>query len=471
MNMMLSFGLLASFMLTALAGEWTDVGNGFYLPTEEIGVVSTGGKSIFSSLPDSCIYEEEDNSIVKEQTTFDNSESFYRNVAAEAGLSVKLTGKYTMGATLRAKMTDASIAEEEVSGASINIYNYVSTAILDKGCISGPSTSLSEDLVTDFKSLSTEVDNPHKQESWTKYHDFLKTYGTHVVTHTYFGASLQVWTFANKTEQYTQEQINNRSCVDFAGDIAYVGDEIKACVGITEDQVEQVKNLNMQFKLEVHGGSDETQKQLENNRSAEMIRHFLNEGRELKKQIKNLYTPIWDIIRWKVISDPGLTAAALNLQQYYIGYLDFGCELIETPELELRRFEKSPYDSKDVPNYQCVLEKEGCHEDSDCKSTGGFESNCDGPTCVEHLPALFGFKAERAGILTERNGTSYEEISQSCDYNVTSKDGKCNYDYFQNIIIWEHARIQPPTLSGTPEIGSSKTNKLLCLLGIFLYLF
>ena len=207
--------------------------------------------------------------------------------------------------------------------------------------------------------------------------------------------------------QYSQEQINKRSCVDFAGGIAYNGSEIKACVGITEDQVEDAKGLDILSKLEIRGGSEETRNLLLSKRSDQLITRFLNEGRDMETPIKDKYTAIWDIIKRKYSSHKNITAIALNMEQYYLGYLDFGCSLLEAATLQLRRMELSPHSTKEIPNYRCVLEREGCHKDSDCKTGVGFESNCDGQTCVEHLPAPFGFKAERARMLKEKNGSNY----------------------------------------------------------------
>ena len=173
----------------------------------------------------------------------------------------------------------------------------------------------------------------------------------------------------------------------------------------------------------------------------------------METPVKYKYTPIWDILRLKYHSDPQRYALALNLEQFYMGFLDFGCSMLETNDLQLRRFQFSRYSTIQVPDYICVLEREGCHKDEDCHATHeGYQSHCHGSTCVEHRPPPFGIKAEGAEIRTEKKGRSSEGINQSCFYHKAK--GKCNLDFSQNKTIWDgtdHSKPSPtgPSASGT----------------------
>ena len=465
--------LLSLSILTMVQSDWKDpLGKGFYLPNEEIGVTLKGGKSIFGKLPENCFHKKPDPTSVNDGTIFENTKSFYRTLSTDSGLSFNYIGKFTMGATLSVKTKQLSAGSVKVSGTSINIYNHVSTAILDKDCMT--RSNLSNELMKDLTALPKRVLYPALVTSWSKYDTFLKKYGSHIVTHTYYGASIKHWTFAKKTEAYTEDQLKIKSCADFGvvGGVA----KIEACTGISKTEVEKVKKLDMKSKLELRGGKRNTQNLLLKNRSDALITQFLNEGKELETRIKDKYTAIWEIMKWKYFSSNStLYAIALNLEQYYMGFKEFGCSPIEKRGKQLRRFEFSPYSTEDIPQYRCVLEREGCHKDSDCKTGVGFESNCDGQTCVEHFPAPYGFKAERARMLKQKEGNSYEEISQSCDYNFTLKAGKCNSDYFENKVIWEHGRdiIQHPeeTSESKSEAPENEKSKLtICCVFLF-YIF
>ena len=423
--------------------EWkSPLGKGFFLPKEEIGAPRLGGRSIFKQLSDSCFHKTDASSTRNDRTLFQDTQTFYRSLATDSSLSVQLEGKYTMGVTLNAKTKSMSRGEVDVTGTSIDIWNHVSTAIIEKDCMAGSKSQLSDDLMRSLNALP-DITKPEVANSWVMYHDFLTDYGSHVVTHTYYGSSLKHWTFSRKDKEYTQEQINVKSCVDFEGPTNVGELNVSACVGITYEQVKEVMNLEMSSNLELHGGSDETRNQLQQKGpSTELITKFLNEGRELESPVKYIYTPIWDILRWKYSSDPSdrRYAIALNLEQYYMGFLDFGCSLIPPggEGLLLRSFKFSPFSTKQIPSYICELEKEGCHSDDDCHPGWFFHSFCSGPTCVEHVPPSPGTKAESAKIRTESKGYSDEGINQSCYYQPVPIDGKCFEDSskFKNKIIW-----------------------------------
>ena len=480
---LLSIGLLVHacfFMQITAENNWKfSLGRGFYLPEEVIDVYKDNGKSIFETLKDTCYQYKSDSTTVDKRSTFTNTRSFYKAIAVDTQLSFSYVGKFTLGATLRAKVEDASFFEEEITGTSIIIYNQVSTALLDKDCRSGSKTKLSEELIKDLRNLPTVVEDSEERSSWEGYRNFLRKYGSHVVTHTYLGTSIKHWTFAKKNKQYTSKQINVKSCAKFG--LRWLSG-VKACAGVTEDHIEQVKDVEVQSEIKLQGGSESTRNLLLSNRSDAVIKQFLNEAQEYRKPIRQKYTAIWEIIKDKFFSsDRKLYAIGLNLEQYYLGFLQFGCSVIPGKnDMLLRRFQLSPKSKEESikndthyrPHYWCVLEKEGCHSDADCHRYGGFQSNCDGRTCVEHLPASFGSTAKKAQYLTEKKGDSYRAISQSFDYNITSKDGICNYDYFEDDTIWElgmeTSTDRPdPTSSGN---GTFKLN-LYCLFVIYLTIF
>ena len=222
--------------------------------------------------------------------------------------------------------------------------------------------SLSDDLVTAFKNLPN-ISRPELLSSWNKYHDFLKTYGSHVVTLKNYGASLKHWTFSKKEHQYSEEQLNIRSCLDFGISTFVLG----VCGGISEANKKSVTNLFMSSKTEIRGGRHETGTKLRQNRSNDLINQLLNEGRQNETPLNYQYTPIWEILRSRFSRDSNSYPAALNLEQYYLGYLDFGCSL-QTPDMrsrrsvhsmrlprsvddiQLRRFEANRYSTKKIQN-------------------------------------------------------------------------------------------------------------------------
>ena len=235
--------------------------------------------------------------------------------------------------------------------------------------------------------------------SWIKYDDFLKTYGTHLVTKVHYGARITQWTFAKFTDGYSEHQLNVRSCADFAGPTEVGKLDLKACFGITTETAKQSLHYEMSYNLDILGGTDATRNALRSNRTKDTINKFLNEGREANTPIDYRYEPIWDILMTKFHRDPKRHAIALNLQQYYEGYKDFGCTLIQVPQgeirnVQLRSFRRGRFSTKLMPTYECHLYKEGCYSNQDCHIGGsGFVTYCYGHGCVEYVPASYGNKA------------------------------------------------------------------------------
>ena len=220
----------------------------------------------------------------------------------------------------------------------------------------------------------------------------------------------------------------------------------------------------MESFLELRGASDVTRNLLLNsrNRTNELITKFLNEGRDLETAFNYNYEEIWDILQMKLKPTDRKFVRARNLEQYYKGYRDFGCTLIEVRGLKLRRFQFKSI--KENQNYVCVLEREGCHSDADCNKGLGFQTFCYGPTCVEHLPPHHGSKAENAGIRTAQRGKRSEGINQSCYYSIITGQAKCNLVWSEDKIIWDGSPTFP-IISGAENFAP---HKLMFLFGVYL---
>ena len=400
----LSLALLCCFtMLTAADEDWKKgLGQVVYLNKQKnIGDPNPDAslKSIFKSLPDSCFSKKRVDTTEYSRSNFNSTSSFYQDLASEIGLSASFYGTFTLGGTLETKTGKKFGGTDEVAGTSVNIISVASAASIEKDCTSGRAISLSNELSDDLRNLP-EVSEPELQRSWNLYRTFLRKYGSHVVTRRNYGASIKQFTFSKKELQYHEKQLNVKSCVDFG-----LGNGIPFTLGVcsetTQEDINSVSGLTVTAYTEIRGGTNLTRGELETNRSDALINKLMKEGREHETPLNCKYTPIWEILQARFINDPKLHAYALNLEQYYMGYLEFDCSLLEPTDmprrrrrsvdnLQLRRFQLSPYSTKENPEYWCVLEREGCHRDEDCKSetsNGVVKTYCYGKTsgCVEYI--------------------------------------------------------------------------------------
>ena len=313
---------------------------------------------------------------------------------------------------------------------------------MDPNCYKASEIQLNKDLVKQLDSLPDVIEKPELGISWIQYKNFLKTYGTHIISKVHYGAKLTQWTFAKREYMCTDYQYYIRTCVNFEG-ITEVGKlGIKPCVGVSTEESEESLRLDMTSYLDLLGGMDQTRNALRHDRSKELITKFLaDEGRNNRTPVDYKYTPIWKILMLNFYDNPKRHAIALNMLQYYKGFLDFGCSLIQVNEgslhyTSLRSFVHSRFSTKEMPTYECLLEQEGCHSDADCH-LGPFRvvTYCYGLSCVEYVSPSFGSKATDIKIREEQSRSTFEGINRSCHHVVPSSSG-CDPDLFVDKVIW-----------------------------------
>ena len=430
------YQLLVGFLLS-VGAEWTErLGKAFFLPDEDI-YAPNGGRSIFKEINKKCFHKTAVGQTNRLQVVVEDTNSFYKIISSDSGLSISLRGKYTMGFTLGVKTQSLSTGQVDVKGRYTDIYNRVSVGLLDTECYFGMSSSLTDDVLESIDALPLEVNFPEAATSWSKYLDFMKAFGSHMVKKTYHGSRIKHYTFSKMEKQYSEQQLKIRACLDFEGPTKADAFNTTACAGFTQEEAEAVSQLEITSKIDIRGGSEDTRNRLRSDRSEELITKLLNEAKDTETPIGYIYIPLWDIFRHRFRDNSERYAKVLNLQQYYEGFLDFGCTLLEEGDLKLRQFEFSRHSTTEIPDYVCVLEKSGCHTDTDCHHGPFFQAHCYGDTCVEYYKPPFGFKAERARIRRAKSGGDTEGINQSCYYQATPISGKCDSGRFHYKIIWD----------------------------------
>ena len=74
-----------------------------------------------------------------------------------------------------------------------------------------------------------------------------------------------------------------------------------------------------------------------------------------------------------------------NLEQFYKGYLHFGCSHKKTNNgKELQKFDLAEDSDPEDPTYVCKAAPEGCKVDDDCHYEDAFWCSCSGESCVRY---------------------------------------------------------------------------------------
>ena len=409
--------------------DFSPISDGFYLPERDIFGQLSHGVKIFASVPGSCV------NVVKEprndqaSTFYENSESFYQHVASSAGISVNLKGAFTMGTTLATASNFVASFETSVSGSSLDVYATKEYTVLDKDCIN--RLSLSPELLRDLKNLPRQISAPEQKSSWLNYDVFLRKYGSHLVSEVHRGSRLLQWTFAQTSKQYSKKNFTIRACVDLAKIPTQAGLlGISPCGNYTNEKIQEAMSMSMSNKLVLKGGKAETRGKLDNQRTPALIQRFLQEAQSDPGDIRYRYVPVWEILKMHFMgTDQANFQRSVIMEQYYKGFLDFGCHLQQASGLDLRKFQhkKTPQESEFV----CTLAHVGCHDDDDCHLAYNIAPTyCHGRTCVQAEDILdAGSKQnEKLSIRLHREGHYDEPPNTSCYYAVGPK-ALCHYDH------------------------------------------
>lgn len=157
-----------------------------------------------------------------------------------------------------------------------------------------------------------------------------------------------------------------RSCVKLASptNIAKVGVDI--CAKVTKSEIANVTKMNTEDKLVIRGRTKNTRNALRTKRTEKLMEKFLNEANESEASVVHTFRSLWDILQSRFQTGSNNYNRAVNLQYYYIGYLNYGCRFKESGDVSLQKFDYTRGSSKQSPEFECTLATAGCRSDDDC---------------------------------------------------------------------------------------------------------
>lgn len=86
----------------------------------------------------------------------------------------------------------------------------------------------------------------------------------------------------------------------------------------------KISKKHMTTSITIRGGNATTRQKLLYDRSEEIILQFLAEGHSSSAPIQYTLTPIWQVLSEQQENQ----AKSINLQYYFDGFLNFGCDHI-----------------------------------------------------------------------------------------------------------------------------------------------
>lgn len=324
-----------------------------------------------------------------------NNNAFYSSLATQSELDASLQSSYTLGVSLNVATQSKSSKTNKVSGMSLNAMTINEKILVRKGCLEGDGAKLKAQFLRDLELLPVTVANPWQSNSWNAYSNFLRKYGSHVINSVTRGSSFKQMTFAESEKSYSEREFKVKSCLELAG----AGASMKACTDISQSEKSEASRMSTSNKVFVLGGNVDTRNKLlyQATRSAEQIQKLLNEAIVSPSSIKHTFLAIWKVLQTRFQFGSLNYIRGLNLEYYYLGFLNYGCPLIASGGVQIQKFDYTKHSMKTSPEFECSLAKEGCHSDDDCHYKPIWCS-CYGNSCVRYksIPQDNGVNKETA---------------------------------------------------------------------------
>lgn len=338
-------------------------------------------RTIFEPFDSACFRSIPLKSSRKFMEYYANNNAFYSSLATQSELDVSLQSSYTLGVSLNVATQGKSSKTNKVSGMSLNAMTINEKILVRRGCLEGDGAKLKSQFLSDLELLPVTVVNPWQSNSWSPYRNFLRKFGSHVINSVSLGSSFKQMTFAESEKSYSERDFKVKSCVSLVG----AGASIKGCTDISQSEKSEASRMSTSDKVFVLGGNADTRNKLlyHVTRSAEQIQKLLNEANESPSSIKHTFLALWKVLQTRFPYGSPNHVRGLNLEYYYLGFLNYGCTFITSGGVQIQKFDYTKSSMKTSPEFECSLAKEGCHSDDDCHYKPIWCS-CYGNSCVRY---------------------------------------------------------------------------------------
>ena len=424
---MLSIGLAATFMGILGDSDTQELGKGVYL--RKINLLDNFQEEetkVFENIPSTCFIKKDLHSAGSFFDYYASAKAFYSKMAIGAGLDASLQSGFTLGVTLNSVAQKVHSEQSKVSGMSLNIRALTKKIFVKKDCLDA-TVNLSHYLIMDLEQLPEKIEKPWHKNSWKFYDVFLNKCGSHIVTSVNRGATIRQTTFAESSKSYSQRDFQVKSCMSFAGPTVAGKVGVEACANVSKEEIAAATNMNTADKLVIRGGKMETRSALRTKRTEELIEKFLREANETDAGVEHTFRSIWSILQSRFLFKSGSKSnylKAVNLQYYYLGFLNYGCPFVEEGGIHMQKFNYTRSSSDISPEFECSLAAEGCHTDKDCHYKPVWCS-CYGRSCVRYKTV-----DQETGVPKFTAHANHDKNWgwQGCDWKVPGSWCKCYND-------------------------------------------
>ena len=364
---------------------------------------------------------------------FKSTEEFYSSMTSSSGLESSLQTDFSLSETLDQATENVGGANRNVTGNSLYFVASYRQDILNKDCLHY-GRNFDETFLASFQSLPVHITEPWRDSNWKDYDIFLKKYGSHVFTSISIGSMINQMAFAEASDSYTERDFQVKSCMSLGISPAF---GFSMCSDIDKTEVSRVSRMNMRGELVIKGGTTETRNELIKKRTADLIEKFMNEANATSAAIQYTFTSTWDILESLYVGkDTNNFIRAVNLEYYYLGFLNYGCDYQRTDGgQDLQMFNLVKGSSPTSPQYECSLAPEGCHSNHDCHVRAFSRCRCYGTSCIKYESVTLDTGKKKKSAYVNRDSGSMK--GHGCSYKASKAQCYCTDESKQRTPVWK----------------------------------
>jgi len=418
------------------------LGNGFYLSDTNAFSIQTGGRVFFNNRK---LGECATLSAHSESSRNFNNVSSMKEFVENSSAKLDIGGGYNTGVLSikgSAKMLTGhdSKLTSSFHSTHMDIVSLKQVVDLkdDKACRA--ESNLDKGFLGKFNSLtpitSRSVGNP---SAWNPYVQFLRNYGSHIMTQQGIGSLFQQWESDTASGSEVGKQLQIKACAQVEGLGTSGGWSVSSCGAYSKEQKQKASQRVTSSKRQILGSSKEARDALILKVNAANLQKFLKDANQADQAVQFKYKPIWELLyaiyQPKCASDGKGSESckslqrAVNLQAAYEGWL--GVECTERVTSNGHKYQAMNFSDKNdlgIQTFECTAYKTGCVDaKTDCHAGGVRACYCYGASCIEEGAPVIGTDYKRNTIRTTKEGGHGDGVNRTC--SVTGfRSCKCNRD-------------------------------------------
>ena len=316
---------------------------------------------------------------------YKNTEEFYSSMTTYSGLENSLQTDFSLSQTLDQASENIGGTDRRVTGNSLYFVASRRQEMLAQVCLIYEKY-FDETFLNSFQSLPVNIPQPWMASDWKEYDIFLKKYGSHVFKSVWVGSMINQMAFAETSQSYTE--------LDF---------QVKCCLTVPGYTISV-------WSLDATNAA-----------------------------IQYVLTATWDILQFLYVGrDTDNFIRAINLEYYYLGFLNYVCNYQTAGGQDVQMFNLATGASPTSPQYECSLAPEGCHSNEDCHVKAFSRCRCYGTSCIKYGEVTLDTGKKKKKAYVNRDDKSLK--GYGCSYKSSKAQCHCTHESKQRTLVWPAKR-------------------------------